>query len=152
MNTKTFVGTVISDGDNILLCHSCERGTWIIPCGVVKPLDTFRNDRLTLALLCMRDLKEKTGLTHYKLNSFNYLGKYDVVWGEVLELFYIFDKHIRTFPLTGILNCESFFEREGRWFKKVDEFKSIPINQIDKYCEKRMAQILAKAFESLRSK
>jgi 8-oxo-dGTP pyrophosphatase MutT (NUDIX family) len=104
-------GVIVTDGEQMLICHPTHGRSWDIPKGRKDPgeedIDT-----------AVRELREETGI-EAEPELLVYLGEYDYKKNKQLVVFrYTVDE----MPDPALLVCSSMFEMHGKHFPEMDVF------------------------------
>lgn len=117
LEMATTCGVLITDGNNLLICHPTHGSKWDIPKGRREP-----DEELVEA--AVRELKEETGLV-VDPDVLTYLGTKPYKPNKNLALF----KHdVTEMPAVDDLICTSHFEIYGKSFPEMDNFAVVGIN------------------------
>lgn len=115
MSKVNSAGVIITNGIDILLCHSTNNKHWDIPKGKIDQDES----NLTAAL---RELKEETSIT-LEPSAVSFLGKFDYTKKKNLFLWL----HLTNiFPDISTLDCiTTFTDKNGRYKKEIDAYRVV---------------------------
>lgn len=137
---KISAGVIITniDDSKILLGHITGSEYWSIPKGVIDPGENPFE-------ACVREVKEETGLI---LNAvyLEDLGVFDYLKNKMLYLFKC--TQFKILPLIDTMKCTSYFEKNGKLFPELDDFKFVEISELEKYTSKNMFKTLSNALSN----
>lgn len=137
LNIKMFTtcGVLITDGNNLLICHPTHGSKWDIPKGK-------RDDHETLVEAAIRELKEETGLV-VQPDVLAYLGTKPYKPNKNIALF----KHtVLEMPSPGDLICTSHFEIYGHSYPEMDNFAVVSINTALGMVNSDLARVIDSSF------
>ncbi len=132
---KLSCGFLIVHEDKLLLCHVTQSNPsrWDIPKGEKEANESD--------IQCaIRELKEETGLTVLPNQVYD-LGMFDYLPNKQLHLFKC---NMDTLVDVKTLDCSSMFTRYSKLFKEVDDYKLIPMRELEAYASKSLYTCLAK--------
>ena len=132
------IGTIITDGTNILLGHISGTNKFDIPKGLQELGETYLDT-------AKRELKEEFGLVFDDL-SFQRLGLFFYTKSKDLFLYKIILNNLYFDIKLNELNCISTFKLKDIELKEMDSYKIVQIDRIKIYCYKGMVKILNMIF------
>ena len=135
--TKT-AGVLITDGNVILMGHSTGNNFWDIPKGRVEEGET------PLAA-CIRECEEETGL-NISNKPLMFIGNFNYRKNKEL---YLFAWLVNDKPKIEDITCVSTFELNGKEYPELDQFKYVPIIEVEKYACANMFKILKSLFRKV---
>lgn len=129
-------GTLITDGTRLLVGHVPLSSRWDIPKGQQDEgesiLDTARREM-------WEEFRLKFPIGEYqKIGLFKYSSSKDL-------FLYKIETDLNNINL-GSLKCNSYFQRYGKTFPEIDDYKIISIEEIPKFCAKVMVKVLRQVF------
>lgn len=136
---KTSCGILITDCEKLLMCHVTlsRPDRWDIPKGELEENET----PLTCAL---RELEEETSLLLSPdfENEIKDIEIFSYLPNKQLHLFLLVtNKH----PNVTTLRCSSTFERYGKKYPEVDDYKYVLYNEIKNHASNKLFPVLEKA-------
>lgn len=131
---KISAGTIITDGEYVILGHVTGQNNWDLPKGGV-------DDGESLIHAAIRELKEETGLT-VLADQLLPLGMHPYTQKKNLALYVWM---VSTMPNPKHLVCTSLFAtKSGKLLPELDGFASVAWDQLNKYLRPNMMNVLNK--------
>lgn len=135
---RTSCGTVVTDGECLLLGHATRSVLWDIPKGIAGPGENF-------ATAARRELEEETGL-QAPAEALVPLGTHAYLRGKDLALFAWVQAEM---PDPAALRCRSVMRMpDGRWIPEFDAFAVLPWPAALARVGKNLARVLTEVRNS----
>jgi predicted NUDIX family NTP pyrophosphohydrolase len=131
------VGVLITNNQEILICHATRTRHFDIP----KGHQELGENNLDCAI---RELREETGLTFPKtdfiqLGSFNYQGSNDLI-------LYKIETDMSKIRPSALRCTTNFVDKNNNNYPEMDGYKIIAIRDIGNYCGKNLVRVIREIF------
>jgi len=133
MNTMT-CGVLITDGQQLLICHPTNSKFWDIPKGKRDGMELIGDT-------AVRELREETGI-ELASSDISYLRVWDYKPGKVMALFSYRTDHM---PDPNSCVCVSTFEHNGRQIPEMDRWAVVSWPDAIARMNPDLARILSEA-------
>ena len=136
MQNSITCGVVITDGEQILICHPTNGNYWDLPKGKQDPGETNMETAI-------RELREETGL-HARPVDLLALGTHDYKATKQLGLFLW---HVDQMPEPDTLSCDSKFNHDGHDIPEMDGYAVVDYQEALNRVNPDMRRVLSKILD-----